>query len=69
MPELICPICGTRLKEGVGAMEWQYKGKTYQFCTLDCLHLFQQFPESYVDQEGESSDGILDLTGTGITGS
>ena len=47
----ICPICGTRLKEGKGAFQYSHEGKAYNFCTIECMRVFQQFPEVYVGQE------------------
>ncbi len=46
-----CPICGTHLKEGKGAFQCSHEGTAYRFCTLECMRVFQQFPEVYVGHE------------------
>ncbi len=45
----IDPVCGMTVNEGTEAGKWEYKGKTYYFCSLNCLKLFQSNPEQYLN--------------------
>jgi YHS domain-containing protein len=46
MPER-CPICGVSLETEKGAAELFYEGTLYRFCSVDCLRIFEAFPEAY----------------------
>jgi Cu+-exporting ATPase len=45
------PVCHMRVVEGTEAGRWDYKGRTYYFCNVDCLQRFQQDPEAYLHQK------------------
>jgi YHS domain-containing protein len=44
-----CPICGTTVLEGEAKLEFSYHGKIFRLCTLQCLRIFEQFPDVYGD--------------------
>jgi YHS domain-containing protein len=44
-----CAICGCQLKDGQKLLEYSYHGRPYILCTLECLHIFEQFPDAYGD--------------------
>jgi len=49
MPES-CPICGTTLEDGAAA-EYSYRGTVFRFCSVECLHMFRQYPEDFAAPE------------------
>jgi len=49
-----CPVCGGLLTPEAGTFEVTYEGKSFSFCSLDCMHIFQHFPQAYA--EGEEPD-------------
>lgn len=44
-----CPVCGTKIAEGSHNLEFTYHSKNFKFCTLECMKIFQQFPDAYGD--------------------
>ena len=42
------PVCGMTVDPDNAAGSYEYKGKTYYFCSTHCLHRFQQNPESFL---------------------
>jgi YHS domain-containing protein len=39
------PICGMDVKDGPNAIKYDYKGKTYYFCSPGCRRAFEKDPE------------------------
>jgi Cu+-exporting ATPase len=45
----ICPICGPEEKMmGKDDISYEYEGKTYHFCSQDCLKSFKDDPAKFV---------------------
>jgi P-type Cu+ transporter len=44
-----CPVCGMQVNPESSLSE-SYNGKTYHFCSNDCLMAFQQEPQSYLSE-------------------
>src|ERR1043166_3343825 len=42
------PVCGMTVDPTHAAGEYEYKGKTYYFCSTHCLHKFRESPETYL---------------------
>ena len=45
------PVCGMTVNPDTAAGSFEYKGKTYYFCSTHCLHRFQQNPESFLNPQ------------------
>jgi YHS domain-containing protein len=51
---MICPVDGIKMGDMGAGMQYEYKGKVYNFCCAACLEAFKKDPEKYVkivDQE------------------
>ncbi|GAB4577447.1 MAG: YHS domain-containing protein [Anaerolineales bacterium] len=46
----IDPVCGMEVDPKSAAATYEYKGKTYYFCSPGCKAAFQKDPEKYVGQ-------------------
>jgi Cu+-exporting ATPase len=46
----IDPICGMTVDPASAAGTFEYKGKTYFFCSIHCLNKFKQEPDRYLSQ-------------------
>jgi Cu+-exporting ATPase len=44
------PVCGMTVNPDSAAGSFEYQGKTYYFCSTNCLHRFQQNPESFLNK-------------------
>lgn len=44
----IDPVCGMIIKEENAEGSFEYKGKTYYFCSSECLEEFTKDPEKYL---------------------
>lgn len=44
---VVDPVCKTKLKLNTVTYKYQYLGKTYYFCSLDCTLAFDEEPEKY----------------------
>jgi P-type Cu+ transporter len=42
------PVCGMTVSPEMSAGKYDYKGKTYYFCSMSCLKKFEQNPEQYL---------------------
>lgn len=42
------PVCGMNVEPRASAGSAVHEGKTYYFCSSDCLRQFQEHPERYV---------------------
>lgn len=42
------PVCGMLVNPKEAAGQRTYDGKTYHFCSADCLKKFDQAPQRYV---------------------
>ena len=43
------PVCGMELLSGEAAATVQYGGKTYYFCSDECLERFEKQPTIYIE--------------------
>lgn len=43
----LCPVSGEEIKQQ-GQYTYEYKGKTYNLCCVDCLGKFKNDPEKYI---------------------
>ncbi len=51
----ICPICGPEEKMmGKDDISYEYEGKTYHFCSQDCLKAFEEDPAKFVKKMDEA---------------
>lgn len=50
------PVCGMLVDPKQAAGVRDYQGKTYYFCSPNCLTKFDQAPQRYVNSERPSSD-------------
>ena len=54
----ICPICGPEEKMmGKDDISSEYKGKTYHFCSQECLKAFQEDPAKFAKKMDEAMGG------------
>jgi heme/copper-type cytochrome/quinol oxidase subunit 2 len=44
----ICPVSGEEIGEMGSAVQYEYKGKIYNFCCTGCIEEFKKAPEKYV---------------------
>ena len=51
----ICPVDGEAVDENVS---YVYEGKRYYFCSPECLELFMEDPEMYIEEMGEETEEI-----------
>ncbi len=44
------PVCGMQVdpRSAAGAIEWEWDGKTYYFCSVACQRQFEAGPEKFV---------------------
>jgi Cu+-exporting ATPase len=48
----IDPVCGMEVDPQTAAGSFEYRGKTYYFCSEGCLADFREDPGSYLGAEG-----------------
>jgi P-type Cu+ transporter len=53
------PVCGMTVDPETAAGAFEYKGKTYYFCSQHCLHRFRDNPESFLAQFAPQPIGIM----------
>ena len=46
-----CTICGASAEPAQGAVLLVHEGVTFRFCSLECLKIFQAYPETYTQEE------------------
>jgi len=46
----IDPVCGMKVDENKGAVQTEYNGKTFSFCSEECKKRFDQNPEQYAQR-------------------
>ncbi len=51
------PVCGIELAPGTEAATSQYQGQTYYFCSMDCMHTFENDPEHYAEHQEQEKRG------------
>ena len=44
------PVCGMTVDPDKAAGSYEYKGKTYYFCSTHCLHRFREDPEKFLQE-------------------
>ncbi len=47
------PVCGMEVADTSNAESYEYKGKTYYFCTTLCKIQFEHDPEKYIIKDNE----------------
>src|SRR5258705_5383653 len=45
----IDPVCGMTVDSDSAAGSYEYKGRTYYFCSTHCLHKFCEDPERFLN--------------------
>jgi len=45
------PVCGMELEPDTAEYTVDYDGRTYYFCSADCLEAFEDSPEEYAADE------------------
>src|SRR5688572_7422863 len=46
----IDPVCGMTVDPDRAAGSYEYKGKTYYFCSTHCVHRFREDPEKFLQK-------------------
>lgn len=49
------PVCNMEVDDQTAAGKSHYQGQDYYFCSQDCKQKFDQNPEQYVRQRGQSA--------------
>lgn len=44
------PVCGMMVEEAPDAITYEYKGKTYYFCSRGCRRAFEKDPEKILKE-------------------
>jgi YHS domain-containing protein len=44
------PVCGMEVPVSALAVQYEYRGRIYYFCTTLCRILFENDPEEYISQ-------------------
>lgn len=44
------PVCGMEVDSNT-AEKYEYQGKTYYFCSMDCKQSFQKDPQKYIQKQ------------------
>ncbi|MFA5117280.1 MAG: YHS domain-containing protein [Candidatus Omnitrophota bacterium] len=50
---MICPVSGEKVGQGMEAVTYEYKGKIYNFCCALCVDDFKKDPEKYIEKIAE----------------
>jgi len=45
------PVCGMEVTDTSNAESYEYKGKTYYFCTTLCKIQFEHNPKKYINKD------------------
>ena len=61
----IDPVCGMKVDAEVGYLK-MFRGKSYRFCSRDCLDKFEAEPDRYAAQPGSGQGGAAAMK-TGIS--
>ena len=48
---VIDPVCGMDVKASEAKYKYEYKGKTYHFCSKSCYNSFKKDPSKYIGKE------------------
>lgn len=48
---VVCQVCGMKVDAAKNPITWDYKGKTYYFCSQDCKNSFMKDPESFLKEK------------------
>ncbi len=49
------PVCGMTVDSDNAASSFEYKDKTYYFCSADCLQTFRDDPERFINLHPQSA--------------
>lgn len=47
---IVCQVCGMQMAKSGNPITWDYKNKTYYFCSESCKASFMKDPESYLKE-------------------
>jgi YHS domain-containing protein len=50
------PVCGMQVDETEAKWTSEYEGKTYYFCSPGCMKSFEESPEQYLGDGGDSGE-------------
>lgn len=51
-----CPVSGKEIKKSETKVTYEYKGKTYYFCSEECKEEFIKNPEKYIQKKAEMKE-------------
>lgn len=46
-----CVVCESQIQREAGSLVFSYEGESFDFCSLDCLKIFQAYPAAYANAE------------------
>jgi YHS domain-containing protein len=46
-----CTICAAPVQNDRGAILFYFEDQPFHFCSLDCLKIFQAYPQAYAHEE------------------
>lgn len=56
MDKIVDPVCGMTVSPEMSAGKYDYKDKTYYFCSVKCLEKFRQNPETYLQPQQQTPE-------------
>jgi Cu+-exporting ATPase len=60
---VVCQVCGMKVDKAQNPITWDYKGKTYYFCSQGCKDAFMKDPESFLKEkpaeQGKAGGGMM----------
>ncbi len=51
------PVCRMKVQDDLAQGKYEYRGKTYYFCTKGCMEKFIKEPEKYVKEKDNAKKG------------
>jgi len=55
-----CTICASPVQKDKGALFLVFEGRGFNFCSLDCLKIFQAYPYAYTGDEETEVKSVED---------
>jgi YHS domain-containing protein len=55
-----CTICAAPVQNDKGAILFYFEGQPFHFCSLDCLKIFQAYPQAYAHEEDTELKAVED---------
>jgi P-type Cu+ transporter len=53
--EFVDPVCGMRVAPETAAGKYDFQGRTFYFCSVNCLNKFKQNPENFLEKKKEET--------------